>query len=136
MKIDPALVRKTTAGAIVLSVVVLNAPRVGERPQMEMKAITILRSVHAAQLLYSTSNRGQYSDSLTLATGEPVSSLYGYRFELFTAGDRYAVIAVSQAAVKGRSYCMADDGAIYQTPSGATPAVVSGRCRDTSKPLQ
>jgi hypothetical protein len=148
--------RRITAGLVVLFVLAVTTPGLGERAVgHEAQAITSLRAINAAQLLYSTSlGGGRYArtlDDLMVKYGteaflspdtvEKVSRR-GYRLELI-AGDRgYAAIAIPHynPRVKHsnpvRAFCVDERASIYQTLGGAIPAVEHGRCRDTSKPIQ
>jgi hypothetical protein len=129
--------RRLTAGLVVVAVVALNDTRLGERAaSTEIRIITLLRSLSAAQLLHASNHRGQYADRLESLV--PAAPRHGYVIELFTTPDHYAVTAVPPAGASGPrlAFCMDDSGRIYLTPAGPTPVVEGGQCKDTSRPLQ
>jgi hypothetical protein len=146
--------RRITAGLLVLYVVSVNTPRLGE-PAIghEAQAITTLRAINLAQLLH-LSSFGSYArtlDDLMIKYGrhellgrDTVErlSLRGYRLELILGDKNYAVIAIPlhNPRVKHsnpvRAFCVDERASIFQTLGGAIPAVEQGRCRDRSKPIQ
>ena len=133
--------RRAAGSAVVLCVVALNSPRVGERPTSpETRIITMLRAISAAQMLHASDHRGQYADRLEIVLPEPWrgTSRHGYDIELLATGEHYTVIAVPAAGASGPrwAFCMGDSGDIYKTPNGLTPAVDAGQCCDRSRPLQ
>jgi hypothetical protein len=124
----------------------INSPEAG--------AITCLRAINAAQLLYQTSlGHGRYAETLDqLEKSRPPSEAMrgplvdlrlrrSYRIELVSNGDHYTVTATPlpnpRKALRGtRSFCVAESATIFQDPSGRPPAVERGRCLDTSTPIQ
>jgi hypothetical protein len=148
--------RRVTAGLVVLFVVAVTTPPLGE-PAVgnQAPAITALRAINAAQLLYSTSvGNGSYArtlEELMVKSGQheflrpdTVEKLArrGYRLELIPGDRDYAVIAIPVYAPRVkhsnpiRAFCVDEQASIYQTLGGAVPAVEGGRCRDRSKPIQ
>ena len=147
--------RRLSAGVVVvvfvlLMVPTLMAPKVNS-PQAQ--AITCLRAINAAQLLYQTNvGRGQYAMTLedleqSRASLEAMQPICGwslrrtYGVELASNGERYAAIAVPLATPRGdtvgfRAFCVDLNGSIFQTLSGTRPAVDRGRCLDRSNPIQ
>jgi hypothetical protein len=147
--------RRVTAGLFVF-VVAGGTPALAPKINgSEAQAITCLRAINAAQLLYSTTlGRGRYAETLEELemSGPSSEALQGrivalrsrrfYRIELISTGDRYAVVAVPLANARRpprellRAFCVGETATIYQTLGGMPPAVERGRCLDTSKPIQ
>ena len=145
--------RRITAGLVVLSVVALNTPGLGERGfGNEAHMISSLRALTTAQLLYSTSyGNGSYARTLDdlkkvgvqeLVTPAEVTSRRGYRLELISGDAHYAVIAVPLANPRlktprpSRTFCADDRGTIYWAPIGTAPVVEAGRCSGGWKSIQ
>jgi hypothetical protein len=147
--------RRLTAGLVVLWVVAQMTPKLGERAfGVEPQAITCLRAINAAQLVYQTSlGEGRYARTLdelekswpsSDAQQGPIIRLslrQSYRIELVSTGDSYAVTATPlpnpRSGLRGsRAFCVDVNGSIFQTLSGTRPAVELGRCLDRSKPIQ
>lgn len=147
--------RRISAGLVVLWVVASMTPNLGERTGgVEASAITCLRALNAAQLLYQTSlGQGRYAETLDELekSREPSEALRGplvdlrlrgsYQIELVSNGDHYTVTATPlpnpRKGLRGtRAFCVGVSASIFQTLSGARPAVKGGRCLDQSKPIQ
>ena len=141
--------RRVSAGLVVLLAVALNTPRIGERsPGWQAAAITTLRAINAAQLLYSTSiGAGRYADSLDELTRAglfmPRGALrFHYDLRLIKGGESYAATAVPVANARDKksdpveSFCVDAQGSIFRTPGRIGPEVANGRCRDRSKPIR
>lgn len=119
---------------------------------IEAHAITCLRALNAAQLIYQTTHgEGRYASSLEELVRKspsdrvrcltPPVNPRAHRIELLSSGDGYAAIAVPQdqprqLATSFRSFCVSASSTIFQTLGGATPEVEGGRCRDTTRPIQ
>lgn len=141
--------RRISAGLVILLVVALNVPGVGERsPDWEATAITSLRAINAAQLMYSTTvGSGAYAGSLNeLAQAGLLTLNEGlerrYELRLIPGGASYAVTAVPRvntsagAPSSTRSFCVDDRGSIFYTQGRTVPAIRNGRCGDTLKSIQ
>lgn len=147
--------RRISAGLVVLWVVASMTPNLGERPVgVEASAITCLRALNAAQLLYQTSlGQGRYAETLDELEKNrpPAEAMRGplvdlrlrqsYRIELVSNGDHYTVTATPlpnpRKGLRGtRSFCVGKSASIFQDPSGRTPAVNRGQCLDTSNPIR
>src|SRR5262245_38148329 len=119
------MLRRASATLIVLSAVVLN-PVVLRQPSIggvEAQAITMLRAVNAAQLLYQTSvGQGRYANNLAELDDwlQRPSGFREYRIELIPDSTYYAVIAVpiGQNRNAHRALCVDDRSSIFQTPGG------------------
>jgi hypothetical protein len=148
--------RRITAGLVVLWVVASMTPNLGERAfGSEAHAITSLRAINAAQLLYA-STYGRYADTLqSLVQQEPRPFLTpdrleeafrrGYLIELIADARHYVAIAIPQVTrprprgrteILDRAFCVGASGTIYWAPRGTAPVVDAGRCGRVWKPIQ
>ncbi len=106
---------------------------------MEPAAITTLRALNAAQLLYSTSvGEGRYAGTLEQLK---VTLPPEYRFELISTGDNYTAMATplpnQRRGLQGhRSFCVSTSGSIHWAPGAVSPAVQPGKCPDGWQPIQ
>ena len=143
--------RRITAGLVVLFVVALNTPGLGERGfGNEAHMITSLRALNAAQLMYSTTyGNGSYARTwddlrkvgLQERVDPGVTSRRGYRIELISGDTHYAVIAVPIANSRVRTpptrvFCVDDRGTIFWAPRGTAPVIDAGRCGGAWTPIQ
>jgi hypothetical protein len=148
--------RRISAGLVVLYVVASMTPNLGERAfGSQAHAITCLRAINAAQLLYE-STYGRYADTLqSLVQQKPRPFLTpdrleeafrrGYLIELIGDTRHYVVIAIPQVMrprprgrteVLDRAFCVGASGTVYWAPRGTAPVIDAGRCGGVWKPLQ
>ena len=138
-------------GALLLEVPALQAPTPGG---VEAQAMTTLRALNAAQLVYSTSvGQGRYAatfeeldnakTSAEILAGPLVrlSLRRSYRMELLSSGDQYTAFATPlpnrpRGTQGHRSFCVSSSGSIYWALAAVSPAVEPGQCPEGWKPIQ
>jgi len=140
--------RRVSAGVVVLCMVALTMPRVGERgPGIESQVIATLREISVAQLQYSTSEwLGRFADTLdALSRYLPEQRIAlmprlsaHYRIDLIAGSRHYAVIAVPIGLSPGprRAFCVDDTSRVCWSTAATTPELEAGRCPGSWNPIQ
>ena len=113
--------------AIVVTLFMVAAPRVGEGDRSESRAIGTIRAVTSAEEpnLVAVEDRDGYHFEFS---SDPVPGV---------AITSFAIVAVPTDAGRRtrHAFCADDRAVIYESPPGMTPRIERWRCVDTSKPF-